>query len=63
MEPEATHENDRDAKIHDRAPRICDVSLLDGAQRPPGESKSLDRALEQLRLEGAIFLRAEYTES
>ena len=30
--------------------------------RPAG-GESLDRALDQLRLEGAIFLRAEYTEA
>lgn len=39
------------------------VSLLRRGRRAPVTAEPLDRALEQLRLEGAIFLRAEYTES
>ena len=38
------------------------VGLPDSAERRPVGGASLDRALDQLRLEGAIFLRAEYTE-
>jgi AraC-like DNA-binding protein len=39
------------------------VGLVDNAQPRPVGGETLDRSLEQLRLEGAIFLRAEYTEA
>lgn len=58
-----SNQNDRDARIDDRAARITDVSGLGGAQPPPVGNEALDRALDQLRLDGAIYLRAEYTES
>jgi hypothetical protein len=63
MGPKATDENDRRAKLHDRDARIYDMSVVDGSERPAAGSEPLDRALERLRLDGAVFLRAEYTEA
>jgi hypothetical protein len=62
VDAEATIGNDRSATFYDRDATICDVSLLESRQRGPLANDSLDQALGQLRLEGAIFLRAEYTE-
>lgn len=62
MESWTKDENDWATEAHDRAARICVVDLSDSAQRRPDGGETLDRALKQLRLEGAIFLRAEYTE-
>jgi AraC-like DNA-binding protein len=58
----ASEENDWAARAHDRNARICDVSLLGSAQRPD-RFETFDQALERIRLEGAIFLRAEYSEA
>lgn len=63
MGPRAGEENDRSAKPHDRNARMGDVSPSDRAQPRSIGGQTLDRALERLRLEGAIFLRGEYTEA
>src|SRR5437867_12590004 len=56
--PGGAIENDREARNAERNPRVR--AAMNERTRPPVEP--LDEALERLRLEGAIFLRAEYTE-